>query len=220
MRDPNSAIPEEAQPAVWRRYDDWRAQRHLEFTRKNADKMRSWRNRRGARRLVRFQALAMMTVLAAAVLSYVTPWFAIPFTAGVLGMLWINRSLRIVTGSTADSPAAALDELQLAQRNSARSIGFFVTYSLMFIPYAVLVVLSLTDTATPETAYGTAILLISLLLVAITVPNALTAWWFTDPDPEDLDPYPAQFGAQFNDHHGAPYTAQFDDQTNDRGGYR
>ena len=34
--------------------------------------------------------------------------------------------------------------------------------------------------------YGTAVLLVALLLTAMCVPTMLVAWWMDDPDPEDL----------------------------------
>ncbi|WAC54368.1 hypothetical protein [Gordonia sp. SL306] len=186
MRDPNSAIPEEATPALWRRYDEWRAGRHLRFNEKHAGALNSWRNRRGARRLVLTQVTTLTVALAGAVMAFSTMWFAIPFIIGVLGSCAAQYALRIVTGSVADTPVPALDEIQLAQRNSARSIGFFVLYTLMFIPYLILIVLGSRDSVSGQSVYGTGILLITLVVIAVVLPTMLTAWWMNDPDPEDL----------------------------------
>ncbi|MBN0973168.1 MULTISPECIES: hypothetical protein [unclassified Gordonia (in: high G+C Gram-positive bacteria)] len=187
MNDPNSAIPEEATPALWRRYEEWRGRRHQEFNDKNAHRLTSWRTRRTYRRLVLVQAFfAILLILSSILAFFDTGIFLVPFLIGLAGIITTLYLTRIVTGSIADTPVTALDEIQVAQRNSARSIGFTVLYSLMFIPYAVLVVLSFDDQVSGQAVYGSAILLITLVLAAICVPTMLTAWWMADPDPEDF----------------------------------
>ncbi len=188
MNNPNSAIPEEATPAVWRRYEEWRGRRHQEFNSKYSHWLVSWRTRRTFRRLVLLQAFFSTLLVISSVFAFLnTGWFLIPFAVGLVGLLTTLSLLRIVTGSIADTPVTALDEIQVAQRNSARAIGFVVLYSLMFIPYAVLIVLSFRDEVPGQWVYGCAILLITLVVAAISVPTMLIAWWMADPDPEDLD---------------------------------
>lgn len=188
MTDPYSAIPEEATPALWRRYEQWRGQRHQEFNAKNSHRLTSWRTRRTFRRLVVAQVFFATVLLISSIIAFFTSgWFLLPFMIGLLGIITTLYLLRIVTGSIADTPVTALDEIQVAQRNSARSIGFTVLYCLMFIPYAVLIVLSFRDEVPGQAVYGSAILLITLVLSAICVPTMLTAWWMADPDPEDLE---------------------------------
>ncbi|MFE0751361.1 hypothetical protein [Gordonia sp. NPDC058843] len=188
MTDPYSAIPEEATPALWRRYEEWRGQRHQEFNDKNAHRLTSWRTRRTFRRLVLIQTFFAILLLISSVIAFFTnKWFLVPFIIGLLGIITTLYLLRVVTGSIADTPVTALDEMQVAQRNSARSIGFTVLYCLMFIPYAILIVLSFRDEVPGQAVYGAAVLLISLVLAAICVPSMLTAWWMADPDPEDLE---------------------------------
>ncbi|ROZ89346.1 hypothetical protein [Gordonia sp. OPL2] len=186
MRDPHSAIPDEATPAWWRRYDNWRAERHLQFDEKHARRLRSWRNRRGARRLVRVQIVSLAVALIGAGMAFGTPWFVVPFIVGLAGSIATQYALRVVTGSVADTPVPALDEIQLAQRNSARSIGFFALYTLMFIPYVILMILGSRDSVDGDLVYGTGVLQITLVVVAVVLPTMLTAWWMNDPDPEDL----------------------------------
>jgi hypothetical protein len=188
MTDPYSAIPEEATPALWRRYEEWRGRRHQEFNDKNAHRLTSWRTRRTYRRLVLVQAFfAILLILSSILAFFDTGIFLVPFLIGLVGIMTTLYLMRIVTGSIADTPVTALDEIQVAQRNSARSIGFTVLYCLMFIPYAVLVVLSFDEQVSGQAVYGSAILLITLVLSAISVPTMLTAWWMADPDPEDLE---------------------------------
>ena len=81
-----------------------------------------------------------VTGLVASVLSFVLqPWFFLPFVLGLAGVVTFLRFLGIVTGNIAEAPVASLDELQLAKRNSARSIGYITVFSLMFIPYLTLI---------------------------------------------------------------------------------
>lgn len=200
MTDPYSAIPEEATPALWRRYEEWRGQRHQEFNDKNAHRLTSWRNRRMYRRLVLAQMFFAAALIASSIVAFFgMSLFLLPFIIGLAGIITTLYLLRIVTGSIADTPVTALDEIQIAQRNSARSIGFTVLYAVMFIPYAVLIVLSFRDEVPGQAIYGAAILLISLVLSAICVPSMLTAWWMADPDPEDLE-------AMSNEHITPPAT--------------
>ncbi|ATD69916.1 MULTISPECIES: hypothetical protein [Gordonia] len=187
MNDPNSAFPEEVKPELWRRYEDWRGRRHEEFNAKHAHRLPSWRNQRAYRRLVVALIVALVFIIASSSLAFLSSgWFLLPFGIGLVSVISILTALRIVTGSVADAPVSTLDEIQLAQRNSARSFGFFVLYAVMFIPYFVLIAISMRDEVPGQWVYGSAILLISLVLSSICVPTMLIAWWMGDPDPEDL----------------------------------
>ena len=66
-------------------------------------------------------------------------------------------------------------------------MAFIVLFSLMFVPYFILVALSTPDQVSGQAVYGTAIVLITLVLFAVMLPTLLTTWWMADPDPEDLD---------------------------------
>ena len=187
MTDPYSAIPENATPALWRRYDEWRGARHIRFAEKHANTLPGWRNRRTARRLVLLQVLALISIFVGAVVAFFSSgWTTIPLFLGVVLTFVAQYLLRVVTGSIGDAPVTALDEFQLAQRNSARSIAFFVLFSVMFIPYFVLVILGMRDSVDGQYVYGTAILLLALLLMAVCLPSMMIAWWMDDPDPEDI----------------------------------
>lgn len=190
MTDPHSPLPQVVTPSLWLRYDSWRARRHEAFARKHGHRLSSWHNRRGSRRAVILLCVSLVAILISAVLAYHTWAFAIPFVAGLIGAIAAQYVVRIVSGAIADTPAPALDELQLAQRNAARSMSFGILVALMFIPYFVLVVLSsvYTDGVPAQYVYGSAITLVALLLTGTMIPTMLTAWWTADPDPEDLEP--------------------------------
>lgn len=172
--------------AAWRRYDEWRATRHERFSARTAHRLPGLRNRTAYRRLVVVEAILITAMVACAIGAFSSRIYLLPYGAAI-AMLVINQTiLRIVTGNTSDAPVPALDEIQLAQRNSARSLGFTALYLLMFIPYAILVALSTRDQVAGQTIYGVAILHITLVVAALILPTMLNAWWMSDPDPEDL----------------------------------
>ncbi|WP_076476493.1 hypothetical protein [Williamsia sterculiae] len=190
MTDPNSAIPETAKPRIWRRYEQWRGRRHEQFMARHAHKFARLRNQRGFHRTCVALMSALLVTLAGAVTAFFSQWFFIPWLFGVGLTVALLAVLRVITGSVGDAPPSALDEIQLAKRNSARSIGYLVVFSLMFIPYIVLIFFgSKDDLVDGHTVYATAILLVTLLLTGGSTPVVLTAWWLADPDPEDfIDP--------------------------------
>lgn len=188
MTDPNSAIPDHIKPAPWVRYEEWRVRQYEKTQAKNAHRLAGMRNRRGARILAAGVLASLLLLIVASVMSFVLrPWFFIPFILGLAGVLGFLRLLGIVTGNIAEAPVASLDELQLAKRNSARSIGYIVVFSLMFVPYLALIVVgSAADSVSGDTVYGFGILLITFLLIGTCSPTLLLAWWTEDPDPEDF----------------------------------
>lgn len=214
MTDPNSAIPETAKPELWRRYDEWRGARHIRFAERHAHQLPGWRNRRAFRGLVLAQILALTIFGVGVVLSYLsTQWFIAPFLIGLLGTLVCQYLFRIVTGSIGDAPVTALDEIQLAQRNSSRSVAFIVLFILMFVPYLILVRLGSSDHVDPQFVYGTAVLMVWLMIAAASLPNALIAWWMPDPDPTDFGaPVMTRLTHGTFPHHADPYRAEEDNK--------
>ncbi|WP_328857176.1 hypothetical protein OG579_18795 [Williamsia herbipolensis] len=190
MTDPHSAIPEHAQPQSWRRYENWRARRYERLLAKNATRWPRLRNRRWFRRLVVLLAMFLLLLLVAAVIAFFTnEWlFFIPYLVSLSGILATLVLLKTVTGSVADAPVSALDEIQLAQRNSARSIGYLVLFTLSFIPFMMLIVMGSAFTlVSGRNVYGIGVLLITTTLIGTCTPTMLTSWWMADPDPEDFD---------------------------------
>ncbi|MGZ8178782.1 hypothetical protein ACXVUM_12715 [Williamsia sp. SKLECPSW1] len=188
MSDPNSAIPDHVKPAFWVRYEAWRVRHYEKAQAKNAHRLPGMRNRRGARILVGGVLTSLALLVVATVLSFFTAaWFFIPYILGLFGILGFLKLLGIVTGNIAEAPVASLDELQLAKRNSARSIGYMAVFSLMFVPYIVLILVgSARDSVSGQTVYGFGVLLITMLLIGTCSPTMLLAWWTEDPDPEDF----------------------------------
>lgn len=173
---------------LWRRYSEFSAQQHIDFNTKHAGKYPHWRNRTGYRRLVLAEGFFVTLSIAAAIVSFFSTWAVPMLLAGLGGTLICLYLVRIVTGAVGDSPDAALDEIQIQQRHQARSVAFGILIALMFIPYVLLMVFANFDPVNVQFINGTALLLITLVLLAACLPGMLTAWWMTDADSEDLDP--------------------------------
>ena len=188
MTDPNSAIPDHIKPAPWVRYEEWRVRQYEKTQAKNAHRLAGMRSRRGARILACGVLVSLVLLVIASAMSFVSHvWFFIPFILGLAGVFGFLKLLGIVTGNIAEAPVASLDELQLAKRNSARSIGYLAVFSLMFIPYLALIFVgSSVESVSGHTVYGFGVLLITLMLVGTCSPTLLLAWWTEDPDPEDF----------------------------------
>ncbi|MBT0566462.1 hypothetical protein [Williamsia sp. CHRR-6] len=187
MTDPHSAIPEHVKPELWRRYEDWRVRRYERAVAKNAHRWPSLRNQRTFRRLVGLAGTWVVIMLLGATLAvFGSTWFFVPWVAGLAGVAATLHLVRTVTGSVIDAPVGALDEIQLAQRNSARSLGYWAIFSLIFFPYLMLIWMGSTmDYVRGDTVYGVGVLLVSLVVAAAALPPLLVAWWTNDPDPED-----------------------------------
>ena len=111
-----------------------------EYERKYANTLGGWRNQRRRRTLVVGLGVTFVFMFAVAILCAFGLWWApllwLPACAAFFPM-WI--ALQIVSGRRGDAPEAALDEYEIQQRNSARSIGLTVTQNLMLIPIGYLI---------------------------------------------------------------------------------
>lgn len=97
--------------------------------------------------------------------------------------MWV--ALQIVLGRQSDAPEATLDEYEVAQRNSARSIGLTVTQNLMMIPIAYLIFGAAITGGTDENmAYAGGLMALAVLLVGGSTPAMILGWTRRDPDPE------------------------------------
>jgi hypothetical protein len=192
VNDPNTVIPESSKPAWWRGYEQWQVRRHEKFLRRYGHRFRGLRNRRSARRLIVALGTAVVCVIASAIGTFFTMWAALPFVVLIfIALVPLVYVLRAVTQNVSDAPASALDELELASRNAARSIAYTALWVLMFIPYLVLIILSGggDNSVGGQVIYGSALLLIVLVAGATCIPVCLVGWWLPDPDPEDFATY-------------------------------
>ena len=88
--------------------------------------------------------------------------------------LWI--AVQIVSGRRADAPRDALDESEVAERDSARSTGLKVAQQLMLLPFGYLIVTSiLTPDADMKVAYAGALIALTAALMASCAPAMCSA---------------------------------------------
>ena len=102
----------------------------------------------------------------------------------IMAIAW--TMLRIVTEGHDHAPTAALDEWEVAQRNSARSIGLAITQALTTVPVFYLI---FAGTFFPRadafrTAYAGGAMATATLLAGGCAPAKILAWNRQDPDPE------------------------------------
>ena len=95
-------------------------------------------------------------------------------------------ALQIVSGRQGDAPQATLDEFEVQQRNSARSIGLTVTQNLMLIPIGYLIVGSVLTRGTDvDMAYAGGLMALTVLMVGGCMPAMILGWTRTDAEAED-----------------------------------
>jgi hypothetical protein len=174
------------EPSILDRYQDYRTRQFLKNERRHANSLPGWRTQSRRRLLVvglavTFAFMAVVSILCAAGLQW-APLLWLP--ACVLFFpLWI--ALQIVSGRRGDAPEAALDEFEVAQRNSARAMGLSVTQALMLIPAFYLIFgATLTDGADPDMAYAGGLMVLTVLLIGGCLPAMIVGWTRPDLDPE------------------------------------
>jgi hypothetical protein len=166
------------------RYQDYRTRRFLKHERKYGNSLPSWRTQRRRRTLVVGLSVTFVFMFAVAILCAFGLWWApllwLPACAAFFPM-WI--ALQLVSGRRGDAPEAALDEYEIAQRNSARSIGLTVTQYLMLIPIFYLIFgAAITDGADTAMAYAGGLMATTVLLVGGCTPGMILGWTRPDPD--------------------------------------
>lgn len=98
--------------------------------------------------------------------------------------LWIT--LQIVSGRQGDAPREALDEWEVEQRDSARSVGLAVTQGLVMIPVCYLVFGAVITQGTDTSmAYAGGVMTLATLMAGGCTPAMILAWTRPEPDPDD-----------------------------------
>ena len=99
--------------------------------------------------------------------------------------LWIT--LQIVSSRQGDAPQAALDEYEVQQRNTARSIGLTVTQNLMLVPIGYLIIGAVITRGTDvDMAYAGGLMALTALLIGGCTPAMILGWIRPSPDAEPL----------------------------------
>ncbi|WP_395306952.1 hypothetical protein V4U86_16000 [Mycobacterium sp. AMU20-3851] len=168
------------------RYQDFRTRRFLKQEQVWANLLPHWRTQRRRRLLVitllvTFAFMFGVSVLCAFGVQW-APLLWLPACA-VFFPGWI--ALQIVSSRRGDAPRGALDEFEIAQRNSARSIGLTITQNLMMIPVCYLifgaVITGGTDTAM---AYAGGLMALTVLSIGGCSPAMILGWTRPDPEPD------------------------------------
>ncbi|WP_440713088.1 hypothetical protein [Gordonia sp. FQ] len=186
MPDPNLTIPAEATPDWLLRYADWRAVRYERRMEKTRKVLPSLRTRRARRILVLILIAGLLLGVAASIAAFWSLAAAgIPFVVGVVGALIALTLVRISTGGVADAPSEALDELQLAQRNAARSFAYILLLPVIIGIYFGAIALSTRDYVAGDTVAALAWLLISATFAISCLPEILLTWWLPEPSDDE-----------------------------------
>ncbi|MET0900653.1 MAG: hypothetical protein ABWY45_22285 [Mycobacterium sp.] len=169
------------------RYQDYRTRRFLKHERKWSTTLPGWRTRSRRRALVRALAATFVFMFGVSVLcAFGVRWAPLLWlpACALFFPLWI--ALQVVSGRQGDAPQAALDEFEIAQRNSARSIGLSITQNLMMIPVFYLIFGAvITRGADAGMAYAGGLMALTVLLIGGCSPAMILGWIRPDPDPED-----------------------------------
>ncbi|MGW5385819.1 hypothetical protein [Nocardia sp. NPDC003963] len=169
------------------RYEAYRVRRWLIREKQIAGMLPRWRTTRRRRALVITVIVALTLVLVAGLLcAFGLEWAALLGGFGVLLFLPSWVMVRIVADAQDNAPADTLDELEFAQRETARSLGLTVTQSLSVFPVMYLV---WSGALFPQadafrTAYAGGVMLLATLLAGGCAPAMILAWRRRDPEPE------------------------------------
>lgn len=169
------------------RYQTYRTARFLKHERAWANSLPGWRTRSRRRLLVGTLAatLAFMAVVGVAC-AFGVQWAPLLWLPACLAFLPLWIALQIVSGRRGDAPEGVLDEFEIAQRNSARSIGLTITQNLVLLVAFYLIFGSvITGGADQNMAYAGGLMVLTALLAGGCSPAMILGWSRPDPEPED-----------------------------------
>lgn len=170
------------------RYQEFRTRRFLKREQVWANSLPGWRTRRRRRALVIALLATFVVMFAISVLcAFGLRWAPLWWLPASLVFVLVWSVLQIVSSGRGDAPAPALDEFEIAQRNSARSIGLTVTQNLMLIPVGYLIFGSVgTGGADGDMAYAGGLMALTVLLVGGCSPAMILGWTRPDMEPDDV----------------------------------
>ncbi|GGL21206.1 hypothetical protein [Nocardia jinanensis] len=170
------------------RYEAYRIRRWLVREKQIAGMLPGWRTTRRRRALVITVVAALTLIFVAGVLcAFGLEWAALLGGAGALIFLPSWVMVRIVADSQDNAPAETLDELELARRETARSLGLTITQVLSVFPMMYLVWSGalFPETDAFRTAYAGGVMILATLLAGGCAPAMILAWTRSDPEPEN-----------------------------------
>lgn len=172
------------------RYQQYRTRRFLAREQQLRGRLPRMRSRARRRALVVALSMIYLAMITIAVLTYwdVTGAY-IGWAVATAAMLAGWTTLQVVTVRGGDAPRGALDERELAQRDSARSIGLTITQTAVFVPAAILIFVSSGGGGSNALAYMCGLLTLTAVLIGGTSPAMILAWSRPDDPPDEyFDP--------------------------------
>ena len=170
------------------RYHNFRTRRFLKQEQSWANSLPKWRTRHRRRVLVVTLLATFACMVVVSVLCAFGIWWA--------PLLWLPACLvffpvwiimQIVSSRRDDAPEGALDEFEIAQRNSARSTGLTITQNLMMIPVCYLIFGAvITGGADSNMAYAGGLMALTALLIGGCSPAMILGWSRPDPEPDEV----------------------------------
>jgi len=169
------------------RYEHYRTRRFLENEKLTSGWLPNWRTQHRRRILAGTVVALIGAMFVTAVASYFTIVVSLVWLPIVLAFLPAWTCLQIVSGRQSDAPRHALDEREIAERNSARSIGLSVAQGLLMFPIFALLWSPAIDSIDHQAlAYSAGGFALASILFSGCLPAVLLAWTRPDDDPEDL----------------------------------
>lgn len=168
------------------RYQNYRTKQFLKNESKYANSLPGWRTQRRRRMLVTGLVATFAFMFGVSLLcAFGIQWAPLLWLPACLVFFPLWVTLQIVSGRQGDAPDATLDEYELAQRNSARSIGLTLTQYLMMVPIFYLIFgAAFTGGTDTDMAYAGGLMALTVLLIGGCSPAMILGW--TRPDPEAL----------------------------------
>ncbi|MDV2476649.1 hypothetical protein F8M49_17355 [Rhodococcus zopfii] len=168
------------------RYEAHRTRRFLANQERTSGWLLSWRTQSRRRLLTVILAVALAAMFVATTATYFTPVAALAWLPLTLVFLATWTSLQIVSSRLSDAPRHALDEREVSERNSARSIGLSAAQTLVLVPILALLLGSSIDSIDHQAlSYAAGGFTLVSILLAGCLPAMILAWIRPDDDPED-----------------------------------
>lgn len=174
----------QSDPTLIERYQNYRTRRFRKFENRYATALPHWRTQRRRRALVIALALTFAFMAVVSVMcAFGITWAPLLWLPACLVFLPVWLMLQIVSGRQGDAPEATLDEYEMAQRNSARSIGLTVTQNLMLLPIFYLILGSVFTGGTDvDMAYAGGLMATTVLVIGGCLPAMILGWIRPNPD--------------------------------------
>lgn len=174
----------QAEQTLIDRYQAYRTRRFLKQERAYAHWLPGWRTQSRRRMLVVGLAVTFVFMFAIGVMcAFGIQWAPLLWLGACALFFPMWSTLQIVSSRQGDAPEAALDEYEVQQRNSARSIGLTITQYLMLLPIGYLIIGSVNfDGVDADIAYAGGLMALSVLLIGGCAPAMILGWARPDPD--------------------------------------